>query len=224
MLCGEGDCMKLKNRIDAAHLLSKLLSKYENSDAIILALPRGGVIVGAEISKTLNIKMDLIITEKIKHPLKTDLTIGAVAESGNPVFSSSDTTDIEYNWLNQQVREARKKINERHQIYNMDSKPLELENKTVILVDDGILTSLSVTASIEEIYRLKAAEIIVVTPTLPFSAAEKITPMVRKLVTLNVEEDPVSDITSYYETFTEVTDEMVVETLDDLSKRELYSK
>ncbi len=209
--------MKLKNRAQAGEMLSKLLTNYQNSEAIILAIPRGGVLVAAPIAKALNLELDIIITKKILHPHDEHRAIGAIAQDGNPVFMSSDTSDIEMKWLNQQVRESRKEIAHRHTIYNKENIPLDLENKDVLLVTDGILSGLSAMAAIEECERLKTNSIVLVTPSLSVEAGLNLSPMVKKLVSLTVEEKTRKSVDDYYEDEEEITDSDVIKVLTEIS-------
>ncbi len=208
--------MKLRNRAQAGEMLSKLLINYQDSDAIILAIPRGGVLVGAPISKALNLDLDIIITKKILHPHE-HRAIGAIAQDGNPVFMSRDTSNIEMKWLNQQVRESRQEIAHRHTIYNKENTPLDLENKDVLLVTDGILSGLSAMAAIEECERLKANSIVLVTPSLSVEAGHNLSPMVKKLVSLSVEETTRQNVDDYYEDEEEITDGDVIKVLMEIS-------
>lgn len=207
--------MKLKSRKEAGRMLSKLLTQYENSDVLILAIPRGGVLVAIEIAKILNLDMDLIISKKILHPDHPNLAIGAIAQDGNPVFETSDTSNIELKWLNQEVLKGREEIARRHRIYNQHDSPLNLEGRKVMIVSDGTITGLSLIAAIEEVYRLKASKIIVATPGTNVEAARRLKPMVDKLVVINVDQDPVSQIDDYYELEKEIDDNVVNEALQE---------
>ncbi len=209
--------MKMKNRKQTGEMLSKLLHNYENSDALVLAIPRGGVIVGSQIAKLLNLSLELIITKKISHPQDENVVIGAIAQDGNPVFISRDTSQIEMKWLNEQVRNSREEIAHRHELYHKNNQPLNIEDKEILLVTDGILSGLSVMAAIEECQRLRARSIVVVTPSISIDAALAIQPMVKKLVSLTVEETLKETVDEYYEDEQEITDETVIAVLEEFA-------
>lgn len=205
--------MKLKNRQAAGEILSKLLVMYQNPESLILAIPRGGVLVAAQIAKDLNLDLDLMITKKILHPNNPNKTIGAIAEDGNPVFESNDTTHIQLKWLNEQVKMSRDEIKHRRDLYRNSDHSLNLKNRDILLVSDGVLSGLSVLAAVEECIRLRARKVILVTPGISLDAANRLQPLLNKVVAITVEDNPVNQVEDYYSENEEVSDQDVIDTL-----------
>ncbi|MDP3758239.1 MAG: phosphoribosyltransferase family protein, partial [Candidatus Daviesbacteria bacterium] len=87
-----------KDRADAGRKLAKRLESFKGKNVVIYALPRGGVVIGAEIAKVLHGPLDLIITRKIGHPHQSEYAIGAVAENGHTVFNEEAVPGIEQKW------------------------------------------------------------------------------------------------------------------------------
>ena len=127
----------LKDRIEAGLLLSEKLKKYQDTNSVILAVPRGGVPVGIVISKTLHLPLDIVLAKKIGHPSNKEFAIGAVSMNS---MILDEHSDIPKKFIDDEIIRLRKQLDEKYGRYMGNRKPLDLENKNVILVDDGIAT------------------------------------------------------------------------------------
>src|SRR3990167_9858296 len=95
------------DRVEAGQELARALMKYKDKDVVVYGLPRGGVVVAAEVARALNAPLDLIIARKIGHPHNPEYAIGAVTETGQPVLNESETSTLDQKWLQKTIAEQR---------------------------------------------------------------------------------------------------------------------
>lgn len=195
-----------KDRKAAGKLLTKHLKQYkDHRDTIVLAIPRGGVVVATAVSKALSLPLDIIVTRKIGHPNQPELAIGAVDADGKVVWDQADERGL----VEKEVAE----IKRREQVYRQDRKPLQIKNKTVILVDDGIATGLTTLAAINYLKRHKAKKIILAVPVASRESADKLAEKADELIILETPEY-FQAVGQFYYQFEPVTDEEVIELLN----------
>ncbi len=206
--------MLYKNRIDAAQKLVTFLQNYKNNkDVIVLALPRGGVILGDVIAKNLNLKFEVIIPKKLGSPISKELAIGAICE--NTVFLNNQLIkdlDISQEFIDKEIEEKKQEILERKKLYKKDKTPLNVKHKIVILVDDGIATGATMIASIYALKELRAKKIIVAIPLAPYTTIEKLKTLVDEIICPFIPDDFYA-ISQYYDNFEEITDKEVIRIL-----------
>ena len=170
--------MIFTDRQDAGLKLAKALEKYKGEDAIVFALPRGGVILGYEIARKLGTPLDLIITKKIGHPVNPEYAIGAIAEDGPSFYNSIEVDNMNPKWLKEEEKRIRQEIKRRREKYLGERKPYLVEGKTAIIVDDGVATGLTLMAAINEIKKRNPEKLIVAIPVTPYDTAQKLKEMV----------------------------------------------
>lgn len=207
--------MIFKDRQDAAvKLASRLEHLKDRQDAIILALPRGGVVTGYEISRILHLPLDIIIIRKIGFPGQPELAIGAVSETGFFVLNEDIISNyrISKEYIEREIRKQEEEISRRKSLYRGGLGLPPLEGKVVILVDDGIATGATMKAAIGAIKAEKVARLIVAVPVAPPETAEEIKRMVDELICL---ETPYyfTAVGAFYEDFSQVSDSEVVRLL-----------
>lgn len=200
-----------KDRQDAAQkLAAKIKKRYPRIDnGIVLALPRGGVVIGAEVAKKLNLPLDIIATRKIGAPYNPEYAVAAVSEN-EIIMSSHDKPDLEY--LKAEVEKERQEIQRRLREYRQGQKQLNLIDKTVILIDDGIATGLTMEVAIRETRFQKPAKIILAVPVAPPETIERLKNIVDDNIVLNIE-GLFFAISQFYENFPQTTDEEVKDLL-----------
>lgn len=200
-----------KDRTDAGRRLAKRLESFKGKDVVIYALPRGGVIIGAEIAKAIHAPLDLIITRKIGHPNQSEYAIGAVAENGHTVFNEETVTGIEQKWLEEETERQRLEAKRRRELYLGTRKPLSCKGKTAILVDDGIATGLTMKAAIRELQMHYFPEkIIVAVPVAPPKIGEEFKKMGVEFIAANIPEDFLGGVGAYYQDFSAVADSAII--------------
>lgn len=193
-----------KNRKEAGEKLAAELMKYlRRRNTIVLALPRGGIPIGYEISQKLHIPLDVIITRKIGAPGNPELAIGALAENGEVVLSDTTLTayGVNRNYIKQKVDQEKAEIQRRIELYRAGRPLPKLEGKTVILVDDGIATGATLHIAIQAIEKEKPKKIVVAMPVAPPAAKQAFGKLVGEFVCLEFPLD-FSAVGQFYEDFT----------------------
>jgi predicted phosphoribosyltransferase len=198
-----------KDREEAGSLLAEKLLEYENTNSIILAIPRGGVPVGYVISQKLNLPLDIILSKKIPHPYNKELAIGAVTMDDEIV---DYYPNISKNYINSEVSRIREVLKKKLNLYVGNDKPLDVKGKNVILVDDGIATGNTVLVSIKSLRKLKPAKIIVAVPVLPYEDLKTFQQEADEFVYIEAS-NYFRGVGTFYEHFEQVDDDVVVEML-----------
>jgi predicted phosphoribosyltransferase len=209
--------MLFKNRQDAGRQLGQLLKKYQNQAVVVYALPRGGVVVAAEIAKFLHAPLDLIFAHKIGHPYQPEYAIAAISEGGHMMGPSRELLlSIEDVWLEREKEHQIKEIKRKREKYLKERKDIPVENKIAILVDDGIATGLTMQVGIKELQDRHPKKIVVAVPVAPKSSADLIKAMVDDFVGLTIDDcNFLGAVGAYYDEFNQVEDEEVVEILNN---------
>jgi putative phosphoribosyl transferase len=206
--------MHFENRQDAAMQLLPHLEKYRNKEGVVLAVPRGGVPMGYYISKELQLPLDLMMTKKIGHPVNSEYAIGAVSLEENYL---EDRTGVPPDYIEKEIPRIRQQLKERYRYFMGEKKPVDLKNKIVIVVDDGIATGRTMIASIKMLRRKHPKKIVIAVPVSPVESAEKIKKLVDELICLHTPEE-FYGVGMFYEDFSEVTDEEVISILKELNE------
>ena len=202
--------MIFKDRVDAAEKLAKKLEWIKKEDPVILAIPRGGVVTGDVIAKTLGLSLDIIVSRKIGAPYNPELAIGAVVHDGS-FFPNSDLINalgIQKKYLDEKIAEQLEEI-EHRLVKFRGRKDYDLKDKTVVLVDDGIATGATVFVAVEWIKKQKPKRIIVAIPVGPRDTIERLS----KIAEVVVLYDPVmfGAVGEFYHSFEQVEDYQVAE-------------
>jgi len=206
--------MYYRDRSDAGRRLAELLVTYRAEDPLVLALPRGGVIVGYEIARALNTELDIMVARKLGAPDNPEFGFGAIAP---PDVRYVNYQAVEMLGLSdqdvdrvaaQESRELDRRMNE----YRGDKPPLDCRGRTIILVDDGLATGATARAAIAAIRRQSPRRIILAVPVAPVDTAESIRDDVEELICPVIQADFYA-IGQWYDSFEQVTDDEVKEKL-----------
>lgn len=208
--------MIFKNRVDAGKRLAIALRKYLGQDAIVYALPRGGVAVGHQIAKYLNAPLDLIITRKIGHPFNSEYAICVVAEDGHRICNESEVKAVDKVWFEERIKSEMAEAKRRRKLYLNGKYSLDPKGKTAILVDDGAATGLSFLLAIEELRHRKPHRIVAALPVASKDIADKIQIEADDMAILNIPFQFMGAVGAYYEEFDQVGDEEVISLLHHL--------
>ena len=154
-----------KDRNEAGNLLASKLEKYSKTDAIILAIPRGGIPLGFIIAQKLNLPLEVVLSKKIGHPLHEEYAIGAVTLKSR--ILSDAAADISPVYIEKETKRIRTILDKRYKDYYGDRKPLELKDKILIIVDDGIATGNTMLSIIKMLHDEKPKKIVVAIPVAP---------------------------------------------------------
>jgi predicted phosphoribosyltransferase len=200
-----------KDRSDAGKKLAELLSEFKNTGAIVLALPRGGVVVGQEIAKILRLPLDIIVTRKIGAHGNDEYAIGAIDINGNGIWNEAEREYADPKWLERKVAKEKEEALRRWSAYRKGRGALDLKNKTAIIVDDGIATGLTMQAAVAHAKNAGADKVVV---AVPVASSESVR-VIKKAADVRVFETPVffSAIGEWYEDFPQVSDDEVISAL-----------
>ena len=204
------------NREQAGKLLARKLMKYKNDDnVIILALPRGGVPIGYVIAYELHKPLDIYLVKKIGVPGHEELAMGAISSSGEVSIDSAlvERLQISDAELNELVESKKTEIKDREILLRGSRPPLELANKTVILVDDGLATGATMLTAIRSIKKLYPSKIIAAMPVASREAIEIVQSEVEEAVCLLVP-DFFYSVSVWYSDFRQTTDGEVITLLN----------
>jgi len=183
-----------KDRTEAGKKLAEVLGEFKNTNAVVLALPRGGVAVGAEVAHTLNLPLDIIVTRKIGAPGNSEYAIGAIDIEGNGVFNESETANVDKKWLENEIAKEKKEAERRWKEYRGTRGPLDLANKTAIIVDDIVDTAGTLVLGAEAVLKNGAKEVYacVTHPVLSGPAIERLekSPIAKLVVTNTIRLSP----------------------------------
>lgn len=207
--------MIFKNPQEAGQQLAEKLTTYKNNNqAIVLGLPRGGVVVAYEVAKILNLPLDIIVTRKIGAPGNEEFAIGSISEEGRGVFDEETISAqmITREYIDSQVKKEKEEIKRRLEKYREGREPLDLKNKIAIIVDDGIATGSTVRAAIMSAREKGSQSIIVATPVVARDALKKIAQEVDEVIYLQA---PILfyAVGQFYKDFTQTEDEIVINLL-----------
>ncbi len=205
--------MIFKNRKDAGEWLAEVLRGYCGADAVIFAIPRGGVLIGAEVARILKLPLSFVIAKKIGHPGGAEYAIAAVSEGGAVVSNDLEVAEVDSIWLRREIESKQRDAEERSNRYRENRKPADLKGKIAIIIDDGIATGFTMRAAIKEIAARKPAKIIVGVPVAPKEAANEIAPLADEIAVVCTTASYFGAVGLYYETFPEVSDKEVIDIL-----------
>jgi|SRR3989344_6338048 len=204
--------MKLfKDRKAAGKILAERL-KDAKAD-LVLGIPRGGVVVAAEIANQLSLPLDILVTRKIGAPDQPELALGAIDPDGEAVWDKDLIQQLKIENLKLEIQESWKELKRREDIYRQDKKPMDVNRKKVILVDDGMATGATVQAAVRYLER-HGAYILLAIPVASKDALVKIREIegIREII-LETPEN-FRAVGQFYKEFEPVSDEDVVKLLE----------
>ncbi len=207
--------MIFDNRVDAGRRLVERLQQHRGANAVVLAVPRGGVVVAYEVAASLGAPLDVIIPRKLGAPNQPELAIGAVA--GDSIVVLDEKTmgylGVPSAYVDAEVLRQREEIARRRKLYRDDKPFPSLEGKTVILVDDGIATGATITAAAREVRAHHPGKLVLAVPVAPPETVSRLSREVDDLVVLETPE-PFFSVGSWYYQFDQTPDEQVMALLE----------
>ena len=200
-----------RDRVDAGQQLAMKLRQFAGrADAIVLALPRGGVPVAAEVARKLNLSLDVLVVRKLGAPDQPELAMGAIASSGALVMNP----EVYGYFANQKevvaeiTARERKELERRELVYRGTRAPLELNHRCVILVDDGVATGATMRAAVESARTLGAAHVVVAAPVCSMEARALLKAAADEVICLEVPRAFYA-VGEWYEVFDQTSDDEV---------------
>jgi predicted phosphoribosyltransferase len=202
----------IHDRLHAGKLLAEKLGPLvKGKDCLVLAIPRGGVVVGAEIARTIGASLDVIISKKITPPDYPEYAIGAVTYDGVLYYGRDWERYSSDPRFEEEINKKKAEVKRQIKAYRGNTK-YNFDNKIVILVDDGIATGATVCAILEWLSQKKVKDIILAIPVIPYTTHEVLKRFGIKIVSL---ETPLefSAVGQFYRKFDQVPDQIVLSIL-----------
>ncbi|HEY4517471.1 MAG TPA: phosphoribosyltransferase family protein [Candidatus Paceibacterota bacterium] len=201
------------DREDAGKQLAEKLARYKSEDAVVLALPRGGVAVGYEIAQALKLPFDIVVVRKIGPPGNPEYAVCAVDEKGTRLCNEGEARKVDEKWLAEETERQRQEAVRRIKKYRGNRAPAALQGKTVIIVDDGIATGLTMRLAVAAIKKQRPQKIIVAVPVAPLDAMRELRKEA-EVVVLEPPEEFMGAVGAHYKNFPQVEDEEVIRLLN----------
>ena len=206
---------RFKNREDAGRKLARDLRNFAGRpDLIVLALPRGGVPVGYEVATTFEVPLDVFVVRKLGVPGREELACGAIATGNIRVINEHivRACGISLAAIASIDEAERAELTRREETYRLGRPPLDVEGRTVILVDDGLATGATMRAAVEALKTRSPAQILVAVPTAP---PETVVAFVQAGIDViaTMTPRPFHAVGNWYDDFTQTTDQEVADLL-----------
>ncbi|MCW3998860.1 MAG: phosphoribosyltransferase [Candidatus Bathyarchaeota archaeon] len=207
------------DRVDAGKRLAAALEGFSRG-GVVLAIPRGGVVVGYEIAKALGLPLDIIIPHKLGAPDNPELAIGAIAEDGTAIIDDDLVTymGVTEEYIAEESERQKQEIRRRLELYRQTRAEPNLTGRDVIVVDDGIATGSTMKAALASVKNRGAASVTVAVPVGPPSTIQELKQLADRVVCLYTPEY-FQAIGQFYRDFNQTSDEEVIGLLKDGNQR-----
>jgi putative phosphoribosyl transferase len=209
---------RFEHRVQAGQALGQRLAELAlPRPLVVLALPRGGVPVAAEVARALQAPLDLLLVRKIGLPWQPELALAAVVEGDPPQIVVDDQVrrmaGVDDAYIHAEAQRQLKEITRQRQRYLRGRRPVDLRGATVVVVDDGVATGTTVRAALKALPALGVARRVLAVPVAPAQTLQALQPEVDQVVCLMTPE-PFRAVGLHYRCFDQVEDEEVIAALD----------
>ena len=203
------------DRAEAGGLLAEVVTGLVRPPVLVLGIPRGGVLVAARVAARLGAPLDVVVPRKVGAPGNPELAVGAVADGVQAIDEPAiRRLGLDMAAVRAEVARQTAEVARRTAAYRQGLPPLELADRTVVLVDDGVATGWTCAAAASCTRRAGAARVVVAVPVGPPGLAERLSPVVDEVAVL-VTPDPYLNVGQVYERFPQVDDEEVLRCLQE---------
>jgi predicted phosphoribosyltransferase len=188
----------------------------DQDDVIVIGLPRGGIVVAAEVARLLNRPLDLVVPRKIGCPTNPEFAVGALTEDGHIMLNEHDLSMLGLSEidLHETIQHEKVEAQRRLAAYRAGRPPRQFEGKTLILVDDGIATGSTMKVSIQAAKARNASRVVVAVPVMPHDRVKTFEKLCDELVTVSA---PASfrAVGQFYSEFSQTEDSQVIRLMKD---------
>ena len=212
--------MIFRDRRDAGEQLAARLSFLtEEPELIVLGIPRGGMVVAAEIARALNAPLDVFVAHKIGAPFNPELAIGAVTANEDVLFDADLIAQVHlsHEEVDRAVEAERTEVSRRQAVFRQNLPPLKIAGKRVVLVDDGIATGSTVLVSLRALCK-QAAQVVLAIPVGPAEVIASLARECDQVIVLSTPE-PFWAVGKYYANFQQTSDQEVITLLNAAAQR-----
>ncbi|WP_224490063.1 phosphoribosyltransferase [Robertkochia flava] len=206
------------NRTHAGSLLAERLKPYKGTNALVLAVPRGGLPLGSVIAKELDLPLGVVLSKKIGHPDNKEYAIGAVSLQG--VVLDKQASGISREYIDREIKNIRTLLRQRQQIYYSEQAREPLHGKIIILTDDGVATGNTLLSTVALIHGESPEKIVLAIPVAPESALKKFrrSPYIDEIICLETPQF-FNSVGAYYRDFDQVSDQEAAALIREAAKR-----
>lgn len=210
--------MSFLNRQDAGRKLAQVLVSYRDKDGVVIAIPRGGVIVAREVAKFLKMPLDVLVMRKLGAPGNAELAIGAVVSENEYFVNESMVNElgVSPSYINDEVRRQVRQIEERRRKYFKGREPIKCQDKVTILVDDGLATGATARLALKILRHKEPKKLILAVPVAPPGAVRELSSLADEVVTL-LTPAFFHAVGQFYADFSQVSDDEVMKILEEFS-------
>lgn len=205
------------DRRDAGKQLAQLLVASKEKNAVVLALPRGGVPVGFEVAQALGSPLDLVLVRKIGAPFQEELAVGAVADGEDPEIVTDPllvgALGISPKYLEEAKKAELEEIERRRRVYLGDRKPVDVSGRTAIIIDDGIATGATMLAALRATRRRKPERVVLAVPVAAKDTLRRLRREADDVVCVHAPAD-LGAVGQFYLRFPQLRDQEVIELLE----------
>jgi putative phosphoribosyl transferase len=203
------DGLQFTDRREAGRTLARLLATYRDADAVVLALPRGGVPVAFEVARALHLPLDVFVVRKLGVPGHEEFAMGAIASGGVRVMNPDvDGLRIPREAIEEVTRRESRELARRETRYRGDRAPLDLAGRTAILIDDGLATGSTMRAAVQAVRQLDPSRIVVAVPIASPEACEALRGEADEVICA-LTPQPFFAVGAWYSRFDQTSDEEV---------------
>ena len=211
--------MRFVDRVDAGRqLAAKLIDLRGESDLVALGIPRGGVVVGYEIALALGAPFDVALSRKLGAPDNEELAIGALAENGSRILDEALIRHLRVppEYIDRETEQQQREIVRRATLYRGERKPIEVRERLVVVIDDGVATGSTMIVTLRALREKGARTLIAAAPVAAAEAMSRLRWMADRVVAVHAP-DFFASVGSFYDHFEQVSDAEVRELLADLA-------
>ena len=204
------------NRVDAGRAMADNLCYLKSKDTVVLGIPRGGIIVGAEVARILGSEFDIVLTRKLGAPGNPELAIGAVSENGDIILDKilAFEAGVGKEYIQEEKARQLVEILRRNKIYRKLCPKVPLKGKTAIIIDDGIATGATMQSALMAVRREEPKSVIAAFPVGTQDSITKLSQYADEIICLRLP-DYFSAVGQFYLEFPQVSDEEIVKILEN---------
>lgn len=198
-----------ENRYDAGRQLATKLVGYKNQGVIVLAIPNGGVPVALQVALALNADLDLVVARKIPIPLRPEGGFGAVADDGTTILNQDVLKGLSLSeqQITYQVSKVRSDIQKRSLLYRGERPLFMVNDRVVIIIDDGLASGYTMMAAVESVRRRQPKQIVVAVPAASATAVRQVEKITDRVITVVTDFAPKFYVSDFYRYWHVISDD-----------------